>query len=76
MKRNWSVKRDLVEHDHGQRRWDQAYQLLMQITSAPIPVPLSGQLDDSPTLNPLEESNDDCPICSSFDPAATADPDD
>lgn len=32
MKRQWNLKRQLIEQDDGQRRWDQAYQLLIRLT--------------------------------------------
>jgi hypothetical protein len=35
MKRKWNLKRQFVEQDDGQRHWDKAYQLLMQMTTAP-----------------------------------------
>ncbi len=35
MKRKWSLKRQCVERNDGQRRWDQAYHLLIQMTPAP-----------------------------------------
>jgi hypothetical protein len=35
MKRKWDLKRQFVEQDDGQRRWDKAYQLLMQMTAVP-----------------------------------------
>lgn len=35
MKRNWTLTRQFVEQKDGQRRWDKAYQLLMQMTTVP-----------------------------------------
>lgn len=35
MKRKWSFKRQFVGQDDGHRRWDKAYQLLMQMTPVP-----------------------------------------
>lgn len=35
MKRNWSLTQQFVEQKDGQRRWDKAYQLLMQMTIVP-----------------------------------------
>lgn len=35
MKRNWSLTQQFVEQKDGQRRWDKAYQLLMQMTIDP-----------------------------------------
>jgi hypothetical protein len=31
MKRQWTIKRHLMENPDGQNRWDQAYQLLLNI---------------------------------------------
>ena len=33
MKRKWCLQRQFVERRDGQRRWDNAYQLLMEITA-------------------------------------------
>ncbi len=30
MKRTWKVQRTITAHDDGQRRWDYAYQFLLQ----------------------------------------------
>lgn len=30
MKRHWQVRRQVTPHPDGQRRWDRAYQLLLQ----------------------------------------------
>jgi hypothetical protein len=35
MQRKWGLKRQFVERDDGQRRWDKAYQLLVQVTAVP-----------------------------------------
>jgi hypothetical protein len=35
MKRKWSLKRQFIEQDDGQRRWDNAYQLLLPIAVVP-----------------------------------------
>ena len=32
MKRKWCLQRQFVERQDGQRRWDKAYQLLMEMT--------------------------------------------
>ena len=35
MKRNWILTRQFVEQQDGQRRWDKAYQMLIQMTTIP-----------------------------------------
>jgi hypothetical protein len=39
VKRNWEVRRSLVQRADGQRRWDIAYQRLLQWTQATATVP-------------------------------------
>ena len=40
MKRQqWVVRRQPVGHPTAQRRWDRAYQLLLQATGAPVSLP-------------------------------------
>ena len=70
MKRQWEVSRTVVARSDGQRRWDYVYQFLlswmMESTTGPEPA----------TSHRQEEQNGSCPVCSSFDESATADPDD
>ena len=33
MKRKWRLQRQFIERQDGQRRWDKAYQLLMEMTA-------------------------------------------
>lgn len=44
MKRQWRIRRQLIESSDGQRRWDRAYQCLLRWGSSAdqdlIPVPL------------------------------------
>jgi hypothetical protein len=37
MKRNWQVRRTWIEQPDGERRWDQAYRLLLEWTRAAVP---------------------------------------
>lgn len=39
MKRQWKVQRTLLKHSEGQRRWDIAYQRLLQWTQEVADVP-------------------------------------
>ena len=34
MKRQWTIHRQTQEYPDGQRRWDQAYQLLLEIAAS------------------------------------------
>lgn len=54
MKRKWSLKRQCVERNDGQRRWDQAYQLLIQMTPAPEKNTGRFQAEFCQQNNPLE----------------------
>ena len=48
MKRQqWMLRRQLVGHPAARRRWDRAYQLLLQATVAPtgLPAPLAAPWD-------------------------------
>ena len=45
MKRNWTLTRQFVEQQDGQRRWDKAYQLLMQMTTIPNEDTVRGQAE-------------------------------
>lgn len=42
MKRKWAVRRSLVQRSDGQRRWDIAYQRLLQWTHEGAAVPDEG----------------------------------
>lgn len=62
----WQVERDGVVHPDGQRRWDRAYQLLLQLADGPLAAPeapsheedehahrsLYPRLDESSTADP------------------------
>jgi hypothetical protein len=68
MNRTWQVQREIVPHPDGQRRWDQAYQLLLRWA------------DDARTAQPptsIQEDDDaDCRVCPGLDQSPTADPHD
>ena len=50
MKPTWQIRRQLVEHRDGQRRWDQSYQHLVRW--APMPQEVSHERRDvCPCLN-------------------------
>ena len=54
MKRKWEVQRTTVERLDGQRRWDIAYQRLLQWTSEIEKVSRDGTTD----IGPQEEQNE------------------
>ena len=63
--RQWKTTRQFLERPDAQRRWDQAYQFLVQWTSAPLssPVPEGTQTNQ-------EEFDEKSRVCSRLDPAA------
>ena len=68
MNRVWHVDRDGVVHPDGQRRWDRAYQLLVQWGDGLLAVP------DAP--NHEEDGDANRSLCACLDEPATADPHD
>ena len=59
MRHQWRLYRTLQEHRDGQRRWDRAYQLLLQWAQAPDTPPLKPSQRPSialpqPLTKPLE----------------------
>ena len=66
MKHAWKTRRTLLPQADGQRRWDQAYQLLLQWTQASVPPP------PQTTEEVAHVSSD---LCAGLDPKASADPD-
>ncbi len=64
MNHMWQVHRDTVSHPDGQRRWDRAFQLLLQwANEAAARVPLTNQ----------EDNHAHCTVCPRLDPAAAPD---
>ena len=70
MKRPWRLRRQTTPSPSGQRRWNQAYQLLLEWTdhppSAMAAVHLEALLDAD-----QEEQDEYCPVGESFDPATS-----
>jgi hypothetical protein len=65
--RQWTVSRRQVGHPAAQRRWDRAYQLLLQTTGAPrgltgTPASLEGASEESRHASSR--------LCSGLDPAS------
>jgi hypothetical protein len=81
MRHQWRLCRTLQEHRDGQRRWDRAYQLLLEWAQTPAPVPAEpGQnpllpLPQPVTKNCLEVTHARRDLCPRVDPTANPDPD-
>jgi hypothetical protein len=83
MKRQWRTRRQVTPYPDGQRRWDRAYQLLLEWTTArepaqaiaatanPCAVPLiSTALAVAPDLSSEEVEHDaSCPVCARLGPS-------
>jgi hypothetical protein len=73
MKRQWRVRRELVESSDGQRRWDRAYQCLLRWGSHPMPEQSAEAVTGSrPTQEVFDES---CSVRASVDPTSSSRPD-
>jgi len=73
MKRQpWTVSRQMVGHPAAQRRWDRAYQLLLQIAAGPDPA----SLDRVPQGLAEESHHADSRLRPGLDPAPGSVPDD
>ena len=81
MRHQWRLSRTLQEHSDGQRRWDRAYQLLLQWAQAPdVPPSEPGQsprvaLHHPLAKNSLEVTHARSDLCPGLDPGANPDPD-
>ncbi len=72
MKRQWRLRRQTHACPDGQRRWNQAYQLLLEWT-------ISGEPPTPPTaatVSPLEDADQEanhahCDVCPCLDPATS-----
>ena len=70
MKRKWEVQRAGVQRLDAQRRWDIAYQRLLQWTNEITVGP-----DEGPAMLMTQEvKNENCPLRSRLDFAATTEP--
>ncbi len=72
MKREWKVQRSVIERPDGHRRWDRAYQCLLQWAKE------AACSQTQPTLlsSPQEDDHGRSHLCSRFDSAPTIRPDD
>ena len=71
MKTLWQVRRAVVARGDGERRWDNAYQFLLQWAMAH-----DAGTDPAPSHCEKEHSHERCPLCPGFDHPATAVADD
>ena len=72
MKRQWRVRRQTHACPDGQRRWNQAYQLLLEWT-APDESPTT---PTTATVSPPEDADQEathahCAVCPCLDPATS-----
>ena len=70
MKRPWEVQRTTIKQLDGQRRWDIAYQHLLQWTSEVEAMPREGPAD----IIPQEEKDEDRHLRSRLNLTATTEP--
>lgn len=81
MRHQWRLRRTFQEHPDGQRRWDRAYQLLLQWAQAPDTAAaepgVSRRLVLHPTVvhNTLEVTHASSDVCPSLDSAPNPNPD-
>jgi hypothetical protein len=74
MKRQWSICRQVKEEPDGQRRWDRAYQLLLQWTK---PIEMEQWPIAVSALNLMQEVYDESSsVCACLDPTPGSSPDD
>jgi hypothetical protein len=69
MKPAWKVRRTVAARDDGQRRWDYAYQFLLQWAT-------DSSADTASAPTQQEEGNECGNLRSGLDPSSTAGPDD
>ena len=69
MKSTWKVQRTVAPRDDGQRRWDDAYQFLLQWATLS-----SAEMCSAATQQ--EEGNERGSLCTGLQPAPTPSPDD
>lgn len=69
MKPAWKVRRTVAAHDDGQRRWDYAYQFLLQWAT-------DASAETCSAATQQEEGNERGSLCAGLQPASTPSPDD
>ena len=75
MRHDWRVTRRLEPHPDGQRRWDRAYQLLLEwAATGPTPgQPLAS--DPASSIHTSEDIDENRDLCACLDPTTGPDPD-
>jgi hypothetical protein len=68
MKRQWTIKRQLKEIPDGQKRWNQAYQILLKAES-PNEKEAVGTVPAIPQAR--ENLDENSTLCSGFNPSAS-----
>lgn len=72
MNRQWSVHRQWTETQDAQRRWDRAYQYLLQWSRVASPPQSAAIL---PSAQPIQEVNhENRSVCPSINPNTVPDP--
>ena len=72
MKRQWRVRRQTHDCPDGQRRWTQAYQLLLEWTTVgKPPTPRAATTMAPPVQANQEVHHAHCPVCPRLDPATS-----
>ena len=69
MERQWQKRRCLVAHTDGQRRWDRAFQYLLQWVAA------EQDAVSAPGVSPQEVDDESSGICACLDAAPSTDAD-
>ena len=69
MKPTWKVQRTVSARDDGHRRWDYAYQFLLQWAT-------SASAETCSAATQQEEGNERGSLCTGLQPAPTPSPDD
>src|SRR5262245_37559219 len=78
MKQHWRTRRQTLPQPDGQRRWDRAYQLLLEWTTTSETAQMTNATADPPTSPAVadrrstQEVKQDAsrPVCACLDPAA------
>ncbi len=74
MKRQWIIKRQLQATADGQKRWDQAYQLLLRAETLRSPSAEGGGSPVPQTLAPQEKTDESCTVRSCVHSTAGSNP--
>ena len=67
MKRQWKIHREMTEYPDGQKRWDRAYLLLLEIAR-------STEMNQTRTSPEVQHASSD--LCQGVDPTSNTSPND